>query len=148
MIEYNWQQISDPAMLPVLHQLYEHPPDLHESPRPFPGIALRRIYELAPAEGRQLILEEMKRPKLRVGFSVFRLLPDKELPELEDTIVARAIGRGDETSTALIPRYVSAASLPRLRTAFENQIGQLACLQQGHLISYFLQLDPNFGWSG
>jgi hypothetical protein len=145
MLEYNWPQLSEPSMLPVLRQLYEHPPDLHESPQPFPGIALRRIYELAPAEGRQLILEEMRRPKLRVGFSVFRLLPDKELPELEDTIVARAIEQGDATSTALIPRYVSAASLPRLRTAFENQIGRLACLQQGHLISYFLRVDPDFG---
>ena len=145
MIEYNWQQISDVAMLPVLRQLYEHPPHLNESPQPFPDIALRRIYELAPAEGRPLIIEEMRRPKLRVGISVLRLLPDKELPELEDAIVARAIQQRDETSMALILRYVSAASLPRLRAAFENQIGKLACLQQSDLISYFLRVDPNFG---
>jgi hypothetical protein len=145
LIDYSWKQISDPAMLPVLRQLYEHPPDLYERPQPFPGIALRRIYELAPAEGRQLILEEMKRPRLRVTKSVLSLLPDKELPEVEDAIVRRAIERHDENSTALIPRYVSAASLPRLRASFENHIGTMACLQQADLISYFLRTDPDFG---
>ena len=145
LIDYNWKEISVPAMLPILRQLYEHPPDVNERPPPFPGIALRRIYELAPEEGRQLILEEMKRPKLRVPISVLSLLPDKELPELEDAIIARAIERRDETSVALIPRYVSSASLPRLRAGFENRIGTMACRQQADVISYFLRAAPDFG---
>jgi len=145
LIESYWKDISDPVMLPILRQLYEHPPQLNERPQPFPGIALQRIYELAPEEGRQLILEEMRRPKLRVPFSILSLLPDQELPELEDVIVARAIERRDENSVALIPRYVSAASLPRLRAGFENQMGTIGCREQGWLLSYFLRANPDFG---
>jgi hypothetical protein len=145
LIEYEWNVISSPAMLPVLRQLYQHPPDLHEIPSPFPGAALMRIYELAPAEGRQLILDELSRPDSRVGISVLGLLPDKELPQLEDTLVSNAMNRMDATSIALVSRYVSAASLPRLRVVFERLIGRMACAQQASLLSYFLRADQNYG---
>jgi hypothetical protein len=150
LLEYRWKQISDPAMLPVLRQLYEHPPDLREIPAPFPGVALRRIYDLSPEEGRQLILAEIKRPIPRVDFAVLGVLPDKELPQLEDEIVAHATSlkgeyHAQETTAALVARYVSAASLPRLRIAFEDQIGTLGCTVQASLISYFLRADESFG---
>src|SRR5205814_8501673 len=50
-----------------------------------------------------------------------------------------------ETTAALVARYVSAASLPRLRVAFEDQIGTLGCTVQDSLISYFLRADQSFG---
>ena len=145
LIEYRWDAIASPAMLPVLRQLYEQPPDLHEIPPPFPGLAVLRIYQLSPEEGRQLILDEIKRPDLRVRISVLGLLPDKELPELEDTIVDRVIRQLDETSAALVSRYVSAASLPRLRAGFDQRLGKMACAEQASLISYFLRADQNYG---
>jgi hypothetical protein len=100
---------------------------------------------LSPEEGRQLILNEIKRPDLRVRISVLGLLPDKELPELEDIIVEHAINHLDETEVALVSRYVSAAALPRLRAAFENRIGKMACAEQASLISYFLRANQNYG---
>ena len=145
LIEYQWRTISSQAMLPVLRQLYQHPPDLNEFPPPFPGVALLRIYELAPEEGRQLLLDEIRRPNLRVRISVLGALPDKELPQLEDTIVETAMRRTDETAMALVSRYVSAGSLPRLRSAFENRIGEIPCAEQASIISYFLRADQNFG---
>src|SRR5205814_6133622 len=50
-----------------------------------------------------------------------------------------------ETAAALVARYVSPASLPRLRIAFEGQIGSLGCTVQNSLISYFLRSDQSFG---
>src|SRR5439155_7419068 len=107
LLEYRWKQISDPAMLPVLRQLYEHPPDLHEIPAPFPGVVLRRIYDLSPEEGRQLILDEIKRPIPRANIAVLGSLPDKELPQLEDAIVDHATNlkgeyHAQETTAALV----------------------------------------------
>lgn len=145
LLEYRWTQTSDPAMLPVLRQLYDHPPDMHIIPQPFPGLALHRIYDLAPEEGRQLILDEIRRPELRIKISVLGLLPDKELPQLEDSIVERAINRTDETAMALVARYASPASLPRLRAGLENRVGELACAEQASLLSYFLRADQAFG---
>ena len=74
-----------------------------------------------------MILDELSRPDLRVGISVLGLLPDKELPQLEETLVSNAINRLDATSMALVSRYVSAASLPRLRVVYERLIGRMAC---------------------
>jgi hypothetical protein len=150
LLENNWQQIADPSMLPVLRQLYAHPPDLHEIPAPFPGVALQRIYELSPVEGRQLILDEIKRPVPRVNIQVLGSLPDKELPELEDAIIQHLIDfkgeyRSEETAAALIARYVSPASLPRVREAFEDKIGTFGCTVQSSLIEYFLHSDQEFG---
>jgi hypothetical protein len=150
LLDYRWKQIADPAMLPILRQLYQHPPDMHVLPQPFPGLALQRVYELAPEEGRQLILDEIRRPQLRVSSRVLGSLPDKELPQVEDAIVARAINPSDgfnqeETALALVNRYASVAALPRLRVAFENRIGNMACLSQESLLSYFLRSDEGFG---
>jgi hypothetical protein len=113
-------------------------------------LALQRIYELAPEEGRQLILNEIARPQLRVSDKVLGLLPDAELSELEDTIVQRAINPKDgfnqeEAALGLVDRYASAAALPRLRVAFENQIGNIACRSQESLLAYFLRADEDFG---
>lgn len=150
LLEGHWQKISDPALLPVLRELSKRPPDMHEIPASFPGVALQRLYELAPEEGRQLILEEIQRPKPRVGIEILGLLPDKELPAFEDLIVERAINsdggyRDQETGVALVERYASRASLPRLRVAYEKQIGTLGCTVQEGLISYFLRYDEPFG---
>lgn len=150
LLEYRWSELRDPAMLPVLRQLYQHPPDMNELPAPFPGLALQRIYELAPEEGRQLILSELARPQLRAGITVLGLLPDAELPELEDLIIERAINPKEgfnqqETALALVDRYASAAVLPRLRVAFENRIGNIACRSQESLLAYFLRADEDFG---
>jgi hypothetical protein len=145
LIEYQWDSIANQAMLPVLRRLYEHPPDLNEIPSPFPGLAVLRIYQLSPEEGRQLVLDEIKRPDLRVRISVLGLLPDKELPQLEEIIVERAIRKLDETSMALVSRYVSAAAWPQLRAAFDHRIGQMACAEQASLLSYFLRSDQNYG---
>jgi hypothetical protein len=150
LLEYRWSELKDQAMLPVLRQLYQHPPDMHVLPAPFPGLALQRIYELAPEEGRQLILSELARPQLRVGIDVLRLLPDEELPELEEVIIERAINPKEgfnqqETALALVDRYASGGALPRLRVGFENRIGNIACSSQDSLLAYFLRADEDFG---
>jgi len=50
-------------------------------------LALRRLYELAPEEGRRLIIAEMRRPDSRVGLQSFSVLPDETFPELDSVFV-------------------------------------------------------------
>jgi hypothetical protein len=81
-------------MLPVLRGLLKYPNnDLANVPpdddlfnvfdqENLRSLALKRIYELAPDEGRALILEEICRPKLRMNQDVLLSLPDEVLPEL------------------------------------------------------------------
>src|SRR5262249_19509683 len=92
LLEYRWKRIAGDSMLPILRQLYKRRPegnseDSYEISE-INALALKRIYELAPEEGRQLIMAEMRRPKPRVGhqsmgIKTLTILPDETLPELD-----------------------------------------------------------------
>src|SRR6185369_14442692 len=65
LLENRWREIAGEEMLPVLRRLYEKEtkyPDLT-------SVALRRLYELSPDEGRRLIIEEMRKGNPRVNIN-------------------------------------------------------------------------------
>jgi hypothetical protein len=78
MLRNRWEKFAGPAMLPVLRHIYENP-STHVFP-PTSGIALRRLYELDPVQGRELILAQIESAHPRVGIETLGLLPEKELP--------------------------------------------------------------------
>ena len=55
LIESRWNIIGGPAMLPLLREIYADPFEPHGGK----DIAVRRIYELAPEEGRRIILSQL-----------------------------------------------------------------------------------------
>jgi len=71
----NWKQIASAAMLPILRVLYEQSSEGNYEFGELNDLALRRLYELAPEEGRRLIIAEMRRPDSRVGLQSFSVLP-------------------------------------------------------------------------
>jgi hypothetical protein len=155
-LAYRWRQIASPDLLPVLRRIYQQPPKTDQAIR---SAALRRIYELAPDEGRRLILAELRHPHEDVGIDVLGLLPDETLPEVESLVSEKLahiknLAR-DSYSVAelydsylfgdLIARYASAAVLPEVRAAFADQIGHLPCRTQTPLLAYFLRVAPAYG---
>jgi hypothetical protein len=148
LLEYNWQRLASPAMLPVLRKVYENPP--RTDWRDLRSLALRRLYELAPDEGRLLILDELRRPQPRVELSVLSMLPDQALPALEQTWAERAVDDGRNFSERamqadLLARYGTDAVLPKLRSAFSRSVGQIECPIQTPILAYFLRTDEPFG---
>jgi hypothetical protein len=143
LLESRWPNIAGEEMLPVLRQLYQNgknAPDLV-------GVALQRIYELSPDEGRRLIIEEMKKPDSRVKIQTFTLLPDETLPEV-DALVDERAGTDNSDSEVLLrlaDRYASSAVAARLKSTYEERVGQMACTPQDALLSYFLRVDPDLG---
>ena len=65
MLRIRWEKCGGPAMIPVLKRIYQNP-GAHIYP-PTSGIALRRLYELDPVEGRRLIVSEIESAHPRVG---------------------------------------------------------------------------------
>ncbi len=49
--------------------------------------ALEHWYEISPDEARPVVIQEMLRPKPRFNASVLGMLPDRELPEVEQALV-------------------------------------------------------------
>jgi hypothetical protein len=148
LLEFQWPQVASPEMLPVLRRIYQNPPKGNDM---LPGDALRRIYELAPDEGRRLIIEEMRRPSVRARMNVLGMLPDETLPEV-DSLVAeklRANAPGEpfdrDKLLGLAQRYATAAVSPQLKAAYEEKIGVMACAPQSALLAYFLRVEPSYG---
>jgi hypothetical protein len=146
-----WHQLAGPAMLPVLRQLVDKAPTPQDSREEVRSIALRRLYQLAPDEGRAIILREMRRTPPRIRNYVFDILPDAELPEVDEMLEARLAKSpaGQELEAVadyshLIGRYATANSLSRVKPVAAKWIGKMACDPQASLLAYLLRVDPDY----
>jgi hypothetical protein len=88
--------------------------------------ALAHWYELDPAGARPAILREIVRPKPRFGAAVLGILPDKELPEVEQTLVDHLLQSqnhdGSANLASLIHRYASQAMEPQVISYLDDQL--------------------------
>lgn len=141
LLEYRWDTLKSPGMRPVLRSLIENPPREQYDP-PIQNIAVRRLYELSPDEGRKIILSEIRRPTKNLAFSTLAMLPDASLPELNDALVERF-------DQLLIVRYASGDAVKRVKETY--QVRRVEIQRQnlpscaGPLVFYFLKFDPEFG---
>jgi hypothetical protein len=143
LIENRWNMIGGPAMLPVLRQMYEYPLE----PQPAKDLAVRRIYELAPEEGRQIILSQLKSPDTYLSLKTLAMLPDRSLPELNDALASRL--EAGQHVDALVLRYATGDIVQRAELAYLRRNAEYDRQNLPHcggaLIFYFLQQDPAFG---
>jgi hypothetical protein len=105
---------------------------------------LQRLCELAPEEGRRLILAEMRRPEPRVSLKALTQLPDETLPELDNALAGNfERGAATELYSALIARYGSASLWPRISGLLAEKVGRMACYEQARLLAYCLRVDSS-----
>ena len=141
-----WNAIGSPAMLPILREIYALPLEPHVD-QLLRDMAVRRILELAPEEGRAIILSELARPYPYISLSTLTMLPDRSLPELTDVLVARL--NAGQVEDSLILRYAPGDIVQQVERAYlkrnEEYDRQKLIHCGGPLIYYFLQYDPAFG---
>lgn len=153
LLEYRWDALDHQAMLPLLREVaqqyrdfpYLHTNDAYQFNR-LSGAALRRWYEVAPTEARPTIIQEILRPEPRFAADVLGLLPDKDLPQVEQSLVEhlKQCRRFDiEINLAsLIHRYATAnVEEPVLKIA-DQRVGRWACDAQTPILAYLLKVDP------
>jgi hypothetical protein len=149
-----WDVASDPAWVPVLVKAVEQGvlPRPESSEADVRNLMLKRLYQLAPEEGRKLILKELLRPARDLGrFSAVGLLilPDRTLPELDQQLANEAVGpdsRDDRTIAAhLLARYGSPAVANQVKDYYVANAGRLACQFQAYLLGYLLRVDEPYG---
>src|SRR6266550_1014147 len=147
LIQYRWDEIGGLELLPILRRVVNSPPSPGQNTEAIErGPALRHLYELDQSEGRDLILREILDTKGDIGISILGMLPDKELPQVEEPILAKfSIHNGTSVDYRLIERYATARPLPRLKTIYDEARGKWACEPQGALLRYFLRVDPDYG---
>lgn len=162
LLGFQWPLVSGPEMLPALRRILQNPPRGNDM---LAGDALRRLYELAPEEGRRLVIEEMRRPVPRVRVDVLGMLPDETLPEVDSLVLERLDANAsdevplcpagvvcpkrepldEDTLLYLAARYATAAVAPQLKAAYEEKVGLMPCAPQTALLAYFLRVEPASG---
>jgi len=146
LVLYRWDQIGGPELLPVLRRVVAGDPDRgQQMDKPDRASALRRIYEVAPGEGRELILREIANPAGDIGIDVLGLLPERELPQVEQLVARVKTGNGNEVDYQLLERYAGERVLPDIKTVFEAHLGKWACAPQNAMLRYFLRVSPEYG---
>lgn len=146
LLEYQWRSVAGPEMRPVLRRLIDAP-----AAKTWSGadIALRRLYDLAPEEGRAVILRQIVNPGPAATLKTLGVLPDRELPELDDALAGGidAEVEFDRLSirAELLHRYASRAVAPRVLSQIGEHMPRLACRPQAALLAYFLRADPAVG---
>lgn len=149
LLRHFWQAgLNNEAMLPVLERIYRMG-RRHEDFR-LPDTALRRLFELDPVRGRQLILREIVSPQPRVGIDALGLLPDTTLPGLDDALAGNLLqssqqGVEFETHALLVERYASGSIRARVQGLLEADLGNWACRPQAAMLAYLLRVAPRQG---
>ena len=109
------------------------------------GDALQQWYALAPDDARPAILREILRPKPRFQLDVLGILPDKELPEVEQALVEHFEAVSDRVAARnlalLIGRYAGAGQETTLIAHLDRDVSAGLCDTQAPLLAWLLRVD-------
>ncbi|MDQ2731607.1 MAG: hypothetical protein M3Y56_08110, partial [Armatimonadota bacterium] len=152
LLGYSWRRVRRPALLPALRRTWARvEPFTEAAPPETADIVLRRIYELSPAEGEKIILQQIASPHPKVSSAALQILPARTLPALDATLAAklkdplitdRDTMSSNELTTELIQRYASGSILPAVR-AYYDKGGPFRNIVA--LLAYFLRVNPAYG---
>jgi hypothetical protein len=147
LIQYRWQLIGGPEMLPILLDLVSGPAPLARTMDAMArDAALRRIYELDPAKGRSLILRDLSDPKAQPSVSLVKLLPADQLqPVVQESLRRIEQNNARDLDYHLLELYGSQSDSKAVETVFNQHLGEWACDPQDAMLRYFLRVDPEFG---
>ena len=145
LLQKYWLLIKSPEIIPVLKRLSEE-----EGKRPN-GIALRRLAEIAPDVARAVIFEKLRADVTEYSYKELSLLPDKEIPELDDILLGHLENKFPHGYTsfseqaALIARYASLSIADKLKKLVQGKMNTMDGKCAAFLIAYFLRVDSATG---
>lgn len=111
---------------------------------------LQRIHQLAPDEGNELILAELRRLKPRATIKTFQLLPAGPMPDLDNALVRRLEEETDAPdnertlAATLAARFGSPAIYRRVLKVYRNENGYWGS-RTAALLAYLLHHNPKEG---
>jgi hypothetical protein len=138
LLAVDWPTVADSAMLPALRTLAGGSGEVAD-------LALRRLYQLAPDEGRGRILDAIRRPRPGLTLRTLGSLPESTLPDLDEVIARSLEADVTDLGLGLLHRYASPAVAPRMQKRLDSLVGRLACIPQNYALAYFLRVNPRLG---
>lgn len=146
LLSARWDLVKGPNMLPPLRTYLSG-----SRPRDNDEFALYRLFELSPDEARAIILDDIRRPSPRFQVRALEVLPDKELPKLDETLADRlqpgAGVRDLERTAGLLQRFASAAILPKVISFYDQDTTHSSCEMQNSLLAFMVRTQPAYALS-
>ncbi len=147
LIERYWPLLAGPEMLPLLRRMVADPPPQLGHPAPTATArkdALKRIYELDPAAGRELIFREARQSDIALDRELVGILPRKDQAAAAQPAVER-VGRGNAMYADYeLLDYADDSALGAVRSLFEGR-SKWDCPPEAAMLRYFLRVDPEYG---
>jgi hypothetical protein len=141
-----WRRFADPVFLPLLRSLYQARVNGSNEVR---DVALRRLFQLAPHEGRALMRAELQRDRLRVSMETIAMLPDRAFPRYERRwveLLERATTERDRRSAAQrIERFGTGRIAQKVLRFYDREQRRLSCGSRAVLLAYLVRVDPKRG---
>lgn len=147
LIQNRWPLIAGPDILPILREFVSRPaPPFRTMDAMARDAAIQHIYKLDAAEGRSLILRDLRDPRAQPSLSLVKLLSTDELRPIVQEAVER-VEKNDarELDYHLVELYGDESALAGMKTVFNDHLGQWGCDPQTAMLRYFLRLEPEFG---
>jgi hypothetical protein len=152
LLDSRWALVNRPWILPALRRIVQSTAEDTWGAR---GLATRRLFEVAPDEGRRVILNEIRTGRSKIPTDALGILPEAALPELDADLQQRyESSEGNRgTVAALIARYGSGNLLPFVAKVVAQPMD---CATESGILGYLLKhepstaltrLDPNFNRS-
>jgi hypothetical protein len=138
LLDYQWPLMARPEILPALRRLADGSDEIAD-------LALRRLYELDPGDGRARIIAQVRNPPRHATLRTLGVLPDRELPELDDALASNVESGLTDLPGGLLQRYASPSVVPRILSYLDDRIGRLACRPQSYALAYLLRVSPADG---
>jgi len=143
LLERYWDVLRDPSLIPALKKL------LASTDRMTKGISktvLKRLIDLSPDEARPYVIAEISDPRSLVDPEVLVSLPDKTLPEVDQSILSqlRALAKMGgpmadiwlKQKAAVAVRYATSSIYPDLMTTYTENVKRLTISSRAALLAY------------
>jgi hypothetical protein len=145
--------LERPLLVPLLRKMAERYQEFAQPQSPeavtanqIAGEALLEWYSADPVNARPAILREILRPQPRFSVDVLGILPDQELAEAEQPLVAHFEAATDRFAlrnlAALIARYAGASEESKLLGHLDRDLAAGLCDTQAPLLAWLLRVDP------
>jgi hypothetical protein len=145
LLNYYWEQLRDPALLPILRQMLKSHGSVGD--KNIHDTALKRLLEVAPDEAREYVLAEIRDPKSLVDFQILRSLSDSTLVEADAPLLQQIRSLASSKvgfdqiylkhKASLAARFATESIYPDLMEIYRTQLTQLPVEVRAAFLAYF-----------
>ena len=146
LLDFWWEQIRSPEMVPVLRTMYDTTSDFTR------GTYLKLIADVDLKLARELVMEDMRRPNPTLLYDEIDIFSDEFLPIMDNTLASGLADSAHQgapslrTFAMLIQRHATSSIASKVEAVYTG-LGSVDCSARAQLIAYFLRVDFEFGKS-